>query len=108
MNENTSKIVEYTLVILIGLIISYVIFAQQQSDKARFIELEKRLEAVEQKIDVIKTDNVIQDLKIKQIDAKVNPKTEELTVNPDKTLTETENKETETTNPVQPKINPVR
>ncbi|MFA6252045.1 MAG: hypothetical protein WCX74_01455 [Candidatus Paceibacterota bacterium] len=77
MNDNTSRVVEYTLVILIGLIISYVMFVQQQADKDKFDQLKDRVDTVEQKVDDMKADKMLMDLKIKQIDEKVNPKTEE-------------------------------
>lgn len=92
MKENTSKIVEYALVILIGLIVSYVIFAQQQSDKERFVNLEARLQTVEQKLDNVEANNKITELRLKQLDEKVNPKVEQPT-NPEGTPAPTENKD---------------
>jgi hypothetical protein len=76
MNENNSRIVEYVLVILIGLIVSYVIFAQQQASKDKFSKLEDRLTIVEQDINSLRSENVIEGLKIKALDEKVNPKVE--------------------------------
>lgn len=111
MNENTSRIVEYVLVILIGLIVSYVVFAQQQSNKDKFNQLEEKITTIEQRLDSLKADNTVEDLKLKALDEKVNPKVEATTPTEEgKTTTEgkatTEGGKTTTPTTSQPKITP--
>jgi len=106
MNENTSRVVEYTLVILIGLIISYVMFVQQQADKDKFDQLRERVDAVEQKIDNVNADKVFTDLKIKQIDEKVNPKTEEPILGPDGKPVQTGEQKTDSVKSENPTVQP--
>jgi cell division protein ZapA (FtsZ GTPase activity inhibitor) len=106
MNENTSRIVEYVLVILIGLIVSYVVFAQQQSNKDKFIQLEEKITTIEQRLDSLKADNTVEDLKLKALDEKVNPKVEATTPTEEGKTTTTEEGKTTTPTTSQPKITP--
>jgi len=106
MNENTSRIVEYVLVILIGLIVSYVVFAQQQSNKDKFIQLEEKITTIEQRLDSLKADNTVEDLKLKALDEKVNPKVEATTPTEEGKATTEEGGKTTTPTTSQPKITP--
>lgn len=73
MDENLSKVIKYTLVILIGLILSYALFVQAQDSKYKFSQLEEKNIQLEQKIESLKTDNIVEDLKIEAIERKLNP-----------------------------------
>ncbi|MDD5639607.1 MAG: hypothetical protein PHR47_02270 [Candidatus Pacebacteria bacterium] len=97
MNEINSKIVEYTLVILIGLIISYVVFVQLENVKNRLDQFDQKIREVEQKIESLKTDMVVRDLKIKRLDEQLNPKPTETTI--DEKSSDTEKEEANTIKP---------
>jgi hypothetical protein len=65
MNENTSKVVEYVLVILIALGVSYAVFAQAKAYEDRFGTIESSIKALQTKIDAINVDNIINQIYIK-------------------------------------------
>ncbi|MFA6348278.1 MAG: hypothetical protein WCX30_02490 [Candidatus Paceibacterota bacterium] len=105
MNELNSKIVEYVLVILIGLIISYVVFVQSQDSKVKFDQLNQKVDEIKMDIDGLRLDIIAKDLKIKQLDEQLNPKTETTTEGTD---AETgKEKPVDSTKPTQSKTAPV-
>ncbi|MFA5080740.1 MAG: hypothetical protein WC472_03950 [Candidatus Paceibacterota bacterium] len=97
MNEINSKIVEYTLVILIGLIISYVVFVQVENGKNKLDQFDQRISDIEQKIEGLKIDMLAKDLKIKKLDEQLNPKPAETAT--DEKSSDVEKEKTDTTKP---------
>jgi len=71
MNENNSKIVEYVLVILIALGVSYAVFAQASAYENRFGMIEKSIKDIQTKIQSIDVDTIVNQLKIKGIEKQV-------------------------------------
>lgn len=73
MNENNSKVIEYVLVILIALGVSYAIFAQSSVNQSRFESLEKSVKALEARVESINVDNIINEINIKGLKNQTAP-----------------------------------
>lgn len=70
MNENNSKVIEYVLVILIALGVSYAVFAQASSYEARFKSIEDTVKVIQTKLDSLSVDNIINEINIKGLKQK--------------------------------------
>ena len=71
MNENTSKVVEYVLVILIALGVSYAVYSQANTYETRFDLIEKSVKDIQTKISTLDVDNIINQINIKGLKTQI-------------------------------------
>jgi len=71
MNENTSKVVEYVLVILIALGVSYAVFQQANTYEKRFGLIEKSISEIQTKIQSLDVETLINQINVKGLQNQV-------------------------------------